>query len=376
MTPLTETAAERHLRDTALTPAAPGFVGVAADCCWPRRAYRSSLVESLASGHSCGTVIHHRPIGAGASWSAARRRPAWTSAPSGWPRTSRCRAPLIGGHGIAVLDEAADTVSPASPPARLGTATAGIRVALEAGIDGAGPYGMRHRWAVAQAIAPVLAAAFANSPLQRRPPDRVAQQPAVRSGSTSHRPWVTTPRRSARAAQVRDAPVSPRPHLPRPDPLRPAGPPDLRAHLRDFRPPVAARGHLEIDVADRQPGNGWRVPLAVITALIEDPLAARPRRWPRRPPWRPRALDARRPRRPHRPGAGRRGPLLLRLAHTRRGPAGRRARAAGRGRRFHRAVRDARPLPRRRHPRPRRRPPLNRPRGPRARTGDPAGSVS
>ncbi len=49
---------------------------------------------------------------------------------------------------------------------------------------------------------------------------------------------------------------------------------DLHRQLRLVRPPVAARGHLEIDVADRQPGDGWRVPVAVIATLIDDPVAA------------------------------------------------------------------------------------------------------
>jgi glutamate--cysteine ligase len=50
---------------------------------------------------------------------------------------------------------------------------------------------------------------------------------------------------------------------------------DLLRHLAALRPPVAARGgHLEIDVADRQPGNAWRIPAAVITTLLDDPRAA------------------------------------------------------------------------------------------------------
>ncbi|MEU4222564.1 glutamylcysteine synthetase, partial [Actinoplanes sp. NPDC026623] len=63
--------------------------------------------------------------------------------------------------------------------------------------------------------------------------------------------------------------------------------------LATLRPPVAARRHLEIDVADRQPDDGWRVPLAVTAALLDDayaaaeaecatrPLAGAPRIWER-----------------------------------------------------------------------------------------------
>jgi glutamate--cysteine ligase len=68
---------------------------------------------------------------------------------------------------------------------------------------------------------------------------------------------------------------------------------DVLRHLESLRPPVAARGHLEIDVADHQPGDGWRVPVAIVATLLDDPpaaldaeaatagLAAEPRLWER-----------------------------------------------------------------------------------------------
>jgi glutamate--cysteine ligase len=285
LTPLTETAAERHLRDIALTAGPPGFVGVAADLLLTAPGVPFSLVESLAerpqlrhgfmTARSARVVVVSGPPSPGLDVCVERM-----TEDIALPR------PLIGGHGIAVLDEAADTVAPTSPPELLDAATAGIRVALEAGIEGAGPYGLRHRWAVAQAIAPVLAAAFANSPLSDGRPtgwhsNRLALRRAAFGPAASTRPGFERPvpmpgddPRAAWAGQVLDAPVGPG-HTFR-DQIRSgrADFKDLHAHLRDFRPPVAARGHLEIDVADRQPGNGWRVPLAVITALIEDPLAA------------------------------------------------------------------------------------------------------
>jgi glutamate--cysteine ligase len=282
LTPLTETAAERHLHDTALIPAAPGFVGVAADLLLTAPGIPFSLVESLAerpqlrhgfmTARSARVIVVSGPPSPGLD-SCAERMAEDITMP----------CPLIGGHGIAILDEAADTVSPTSPHALLGTATAGVRVALEAGIDGAGPYGMRHRWAVAQAIAPVLAAAFANSPLSDGRPTgwrsnrqalRRVSSPIPASFSPSASASGDGDPRAAWARQVLDAPVAPGQSFR--DRIR-AGRvelTDLRTHLRAFRPPVAARGRLVIDVADRQPGNGWRVPLAVITALIEDPLAA------------------------------------------------------------------------------------------------------
>jgi glutamate--cysteine ligase len=54
---------------------------------------------------------------------------------------------------------------------------------------------------------------------------------------------------------------------------RPAGA-DLDRHLAALRPPVAARGHLELDFADAQPGSGWRVAVAVTATLLDDPRAA------------------------------------------------------------------------------------------------------
>jgi glutamate--cysteine ligase len=37
---------------------------------------------------------------------------------------------------------------------------------------------------------------------------------------------------------------------------------------------VAARGHLEWQVADHQAGDGWRLPIAVAATLLDDPHAA------------------------------------------------------------------------------------------------------
>jgi len=271
VTPLTETAAEARLRDTALTPGAPGFVGVAADLLLTAPGVPLSLVESLAgrpqlrhgfiTARSPRVIVVSGPPSPGLDICAGRMA-----------EDIAMPCPLIGGHGVAILDEAADTVSPTSPRTAFGSATAGVRVALEAGIDGAGPYGLRHRWAVAQAIAPVLAAAFANSPLSHgHPTGWRSNRQALRRGWA---PVGDDDPRAAWATQVLDAPAGPGYTFR--DRIRSghAGPAELQAHLRDFRPPVAARGHLEIDVADRQPGNGWRVPLAVVTALIEDPLAA------------------------------------------------------------------------------------------------------
>jgi glutamate--cysteine ligase len=49
---------------------------------------------------------------------------------------------------------------------------------------------------------------------------------------------------------------------------------DLDYHLSTLFPPVRARGYLELRMVDAQPDDGWRVPLAVICALLDDPLAS------------------------------------------------------------------------------------------------------
>jgi len=70
---------------------------------------------------------------------------------------------------------------------------------------------------------------------------------------------------------------------------------DLDYHLSTLFPPVRPRGHMELRMIDAQPGDGWIVPAAVVTALADD----RPRG--RRRAGRRRAGVGR--------TAGRRGPL-------------------------------------------------------------------
>ncbi|BFU44704.1 glutamate-cysteine ligase family protein [Krasilnikovia sp. MM14-A1004] len=315
MITLTEAAAEEHLAATAFTPAAPGLLGLTVELLLERPGLPHPLLESLAArprmrhgyltARSARVLVASGPPSPGLESCAERMTQDLHSA----------RA-LAAGHGLAILDSAADA-TPGAPDAY---ATAGVRVVLEAGTDDAGPGGIARRWQVARAIAPVLAAAFANSPLRRgRPtgwrstrvalrlppapaPDADGSRPVgaegpgsagpglpgeagtrVSGATGSRRPGgaaVTADPRAAWAALVLDAPVAGAgPQSPSfRDWLRSGGTTaptlaDLERHLRTVRAPVAARGHLEIDVADGQPGDGWRVPLAVIAALVDDPDA-------------------------------------------------------------------------------------------------------
>ncbi|GGQ61136.1 glutamate-cysteine ligase family protein [Couchioplanes azureus] len=274
MLPLTERAAETLLADRAFAPARPGFVGAAVDLLLSQPGLPGSLTGSLLTERPRlrhGFVTVRSPRIAVVSGPPS---PGIDAAIARLGDDLPLPQPLFGGHGLTVLDEASDTVDPAAPGASAGWATAGVRVGLEAGLDEDGLLGLRRRWSLAHALAPVLAAAFANSPLRHgRPTGWRSNRQALRRlppcGPDPRADW---------AARVLDAPVARGSRTFREwTRAAPDGRPDvadLARHLGTVRFPVAAHGHLEIDVADRQPGAGWRVPVAVIAALMDDPTAA------------------------------------------------------------------------------------------------------
>lgn len=172
--------------------------------------------------------------------------------------------------------------------------SASVQVCLDAGHEEPGPLGHGRRWLLAHLLGAVLVAAFANSPmLSGRPTGwRSTRQllwERIDVGRSGAPPLHAEPR-SAWARHVLDAPVmcvraadGPwqvpqdlsfrewiRTGAPRP-PTRS----DLDYHLTTLFPPVRPRGHLELRMIDAQPGDdGWLVPLAVTTALFDDPEAA------------------------------------------------------------------------------------------------------
>ncbi len=140
----------------------------------------------------------------------------------------------------------------------------GVRVCLDAGADAPGPGGYRRRWAVAHAIGPVLVAAFAGSPgggwRSSRLGPRLAAPGAVPAGGDPRSAW---------AAHVLDADGGAlRSRLRHPGGISPER---LARHAAGVWAPVAARGHLDLDLAD---GPDWLVPLAVTAVLVDDPRAA------------------------------------------------------------------------------------------------------
>ncbi|HEY5987841.1 MAG TPA: ergothioneine biosynthesis glutamate--cysteine ligase EgtA, partial [Streptosporangiaceae bacterium] len=181
--------------------------------------------------------------------------------------------------------------------------TASVQVCLDAGEEGSGPPSFGWRWRLLHAIGPVLVAAFANSPLRdgrptgwkstrqaiwhrldpsRTRPPASAEPAAAASQQTDPRAaWteyalaakVMCVRRAGMRSWCAPAGLTFRDWL-RGAGERPATRGDLLYHLSTLFPPVRPRGHLELRVIDAQPGDGWIVPTAVVTALLDDPVAA------------------------------------------------------------------------------------------------------
>ncbi|MGW6391768.1 ergothioneine biosynthesis glutamate--cysteine ligase EgtA [Streptomyces sp. NPDC055103] len=172
--------------------------------------------------------------------------------------------------------------------------SASVQVCLDAGLDEPGPLGYHRRWRLAHLLGAVLVAVFANSPQHggRRTGWRSTRQ-ALWTDLDPFRALAPRPDGQPReewTAHVLDTPVmcvradeGPwevpegltfrawlRTGLPRPADLD-----DLRYHVTTLFPPVRPRGHLELRMIDAQPGpDGWMVPVAVTTAVFEDPVAA------------------------------------------------------------------------------------------------------
>ncbi|WP_086830250.1 ergothioneine biosynthesis glutamate--cysteine ligase EgtA [Streptomyces sp. NRRL B-24572] len=172
--------------------------------------------------------------------------------------------------------------------------SASVQICLDAGFEEPGPLGYHRRWQLAHLLGAVLVAAFANSPVHggRRTGWRSTRQ-ALWADLDPRRALAPSPDGEPRAewaAHVLDTPVmcvraeeGPwavpegltfrewlRTGLP-----RPADVDDLRYHMTTLFPPVRPRGHLELRMMDAQPGaDGWMVPVAVTTAVFDDPEAA------------------------------------------------------------------------------------------------------
>lgn len=167
--------------------------------------------------------------------------------------------------------------------------TAAVQVCLDPG-EGAG---LASRWTALHALGPVLIAAFANSPTLH----------GRRTGWKSSRMacWLQLdPARTAppRLAELAD-PVASWARRVISTPVlcvrRPEGPwavpervtfgdwiagaltpapttADIDYHVSTLFPPVRPHGHLEVRYLDMQAGHGWALPVAVLAALMCDPV--------------------------------------------------------------------------------------------------------
>ncbi|RKR86336.1 glutamate--cysteine ligase [Micromonospora pisi] len=172
--------------------------------------------------------------------------------------------------------------------------TASVQVCVDAGDESDDWSAYDRRWRLANAIGPVLLASFANSPHVTRSGTRwVSYRQALRFSTDASRtraPRTRTEPRSAWARYALDARVA---LIAEPEPMpwlaptgltmrdwlrghgpRPVTLDDLERHLATLVPPIRPRGYLEFRMIDQQPGNGWIVPAAVVTALMDDAGAA------------------------------------------------------------------------------------------------------
>ncbi len=153
--------------------------------------------------------------------------------------------------------------------------TAATQVNLDVGTE------LAARWRLLHDLGPVLIAAFANSP--RRDGQLTGWK------STRQRIWqALDPDRTAPPSG--DDPVTAYADLALGarvmmhqgrgtfrDWVESADPPttaDLDLHLSTLFPPVRPRGWFEVRYVDAQPVRWWPVPVAVLTSLLDDPMAA------------------------------------------------------------------------------------------------------
>ncbi|GLY72974.1 ergothioneine biosynthesis glutamate--cysteine ligase EgtA [Actinoallomurus iriomotensis] len=161
-------------------------------------------------------------------------------------------------------------------------ATASLQVCLDIGAD---EKDAARRWRLAHALGPVLVAAFANSPGNGTRSARQVIWEGLDRGRTA--PVIGPDPVEAWARYALDARVMllrdgwvPDPGMTFREWLTGAagrGRPDLTDfayHLTTLFPPVRPQGWLELRMIDALPDPYWPVPIAVVGALIDDPLAA------------------------------------------------------------------------------------------------------
>ncbi|WP_354643324.1 ergothioneine biosynthesis glutamate--cysteine ligase EgtA [Kitasatospora camelliae] len=322
MTPLTEASAEEHLLGICFKIGPPRLIGVEAE--WfvhddrcpdsPVDPDRVAAALTALPTHPDGPRF---PAGA-----RLTREPGGQVELSSLPAESpeNCAADLLADHaalrsalasqGLRLTGSGTD---PVARERRMQAAHPRYR-AMERYFDSAGPWGrimmcgtasvqvsvdagteprFAERWQLTHRLGPVLVAAFANSPLlDGRPTGYRSTRQMVWSRMDPSRTLAPPPDGDPRdvwSRYVLDArvlcvrrsdgvPWTAPAGLTFRDWLRGAGDraatlADLDYHRTTLFPPVRPRGHLELRMIDAQPGDGWLVPLALVSALLDDPIA-------------------------------------------------------------------------------------------------------
>lgn len=166
------------------------------------------------------------------------------------------------------------------------TSTASVQVNLDIGRD---PDEATRRWRLLHAVGPTMVAAFANSPVHaaadtgwKSARQRVWQRldrcrTSVPAGAHPPSAWVDYALDARVMLHQRAGPdwsVVPGPTFR--DWLhsdQAPSPADLAVHLTTLFPPVRPRGWFEVRYLDALPWRWWPVPMAVLSALVEDPAA-------------------------------------------------------------------------------------------------------
>lgn len=166
------------------------------------------------------------------------------------------------------------------------TSTAALQVNLDIGTD---PDDARRRWQLLHTVGPTMVAAFANSPVHagqdtgwKSARQRVWQhldpaRTAIPTGPDPVTAWAQYTLDARLMLQQRDGDdwsLEPGPTF-RDWMEREDGPSadDLAVHMTTLFPPVRPRGWFEVRYLDAQPWRWWPVPVAVLTALLDDPVA-------------------------------------------------------------------------------------------------------
>lgn len=166
-------------------------------------------------------------------------------------------------------------------------ATASVQVCLDVGADSADAV---RRWRLAHTLGPILVAAFANSPLRagRRTGLKSSRQAiwnaldpgrtTAPAGADPAEAWAryaldarVMMRRTPDGGWLADPGTTFREWVATGEPTEE----DLEYHLSTLFPPVRPRGWYELRMIDALPEPYWPVPVALVTALLDDPVATR-----------------------------------------------------------------------------------------------------